>query len=66
RDSKIIIYGGAKTPKARAVKPDLAMLDINVYPFKWIILNNSTVGAPSPSLTSHSATFYDDFMIITL
>ncbi|CAG8804504.1 11289_t:CDS:2, partial [Gigaspora margarita] len=41
RDSKILIYGGAKTPKARAVKPDLAMLDLNVYPFKWKILNNS-------------------------
>ncbi|KAF0424522.1 galactose oxidase [Gigaspora margarita] len=59
RDSKILIYGGAKTPKARAVKPDLAMLDLNVYPFKWTILNNSLT-----LLTSHSAILYDDFMII--
>ncbi|RIB16892.1 hypothetical protein C2G38_2089675 [Gigaspora rosea] len=34
RDSKIIIYGGSKMPKVKAVNPDLAMLDINVYPFK--------------------------------
>ncbi|CAG8683205.1 22346_t:CDS:1, partial [Gigaspora rosea] len=52
--------------KVKAVNPDLAMLNINVYPFKWTILNNSTVGAPSTSITSHSETLYDDFMIITL
>ncbi|CAG8647126.1 26106_t:CDS:2 [Dentiscutata erythropus] len=66
RDSKIIIYGGSISNKAKAVTPVLAMLDINIYPFRWTNLNNFTVDAPSPSLTCHSATLYDDFMIITL
>ncbi|CAG8790200.1 16609_t:CDS:2 [Dentiscutata erythropus] len=60
RDSKIIIYGGSKTNLSKAVNPDLAMLDINVYPFKWTILNNSTVGkftgTPGTSGTSYGKT----------
>ncbi|CAG8791616.1 3539_t:CDS:2, partial [Dentiscutata erythropus] len=67
-DSKIIIYGGSTTNTGIVATPELAALDINTIPFNWIALNvSSDSAAPSKSLslTGHSATLYDNFMIIS-
>ncbi|RIB27202.1 hypothetical protein C2G38_2137932, partial [Gigaspora rosea] len=63
QNGTIIIFGGQSSTNYIQAPPDLVMLDTNVYPMKWRILNVSSTNAP-PSLTCHSATLFDNFMII--
>ncbi|CAG8789339.1 19063_t:CDS:2, partial [Dentiscutata erythropus] len=65
QDSKIIVYGGSTTNIGFPAIPDLLILDTNLYPFDWIVLEVSTNDAAPPLLlTEHFAAIYDDFMII--
>ncbi|CAG8823986.1 26377_t:CDS:2, partial [Gigaspora margarita] len=63
QNGTIIIFGGQSSTNYIQAPPDLVMLDTNVYPMKWRALNVSSTNAP-PSLTCHSATLFDNFMII--
>ncbi|CAG8849355.1 9976_t:CDS:2, partial [Racocetra persica] len=38
RNSKILIFGGSTTNFAIIANPELAILDTNIYPFKWAAL----------------------------
>ncbi|CAG8559050.1 18078_t:CDS:2 [Gigaspora margarita] len=60
----IIIYGGTTTANFTQADPILATLDTTVDPMRWISPHNSSTRNAPPSLGYHSATLYNDFMII--
>ncbi|CAG8728475.1 1445_t:CDS:2 [Gigaspora margarita] len=45
-------------------EPVLATLDTTVNPMRWIIPNNNSTSNVPPSLRYHSATLYNNFMLI--
>ncbi|CAG8818226.1 28411_t:CDS:2, partial [Gigaspora margarita] len=57
----IIIYGGFATNETQA-SPDLMVLDIKTW--EWSIPNIAQKDAP-PSLASHSAAIYENYMIVS-
>ncbi|KAF0511298.1 galactose oxidase [Gigaspora margarita] len=60
-DKSIIIYGGSYGINNTQVFPDTAILNIKTW--RWSTPNISQVNAPPP-LTFHSATIYNNYMII--
>ncbi|RHZ86378.1 hypothetical protein Glove_51g90 [Diversispora epigaea] len=62
-DGYIIIFGGC-TKSFYSVSPNLALLDTNKSPYEWSIPSNSKANSP-PSIYSHSANLYFNYMIIT-
>ncbi|KAF0446584.1 galactose oxidase [Gigaspora margarita] len=62
-DGKIIIFGGQSGYGFVHVSPDLAILDTNSNPYKWIIPSISTANAPPP-LAGHSSILYKNYMIL--
>ncbi|KAF0526947.1 galactose oxidase [Gigaspora margarita] len=65
RNGSIIIYGGEAMnyTSYKQVSPDLAVLNINTW--EWSIPNISQKNAPPSSLVFHSATLYENYMIVS-
>ncbi|KAF0544014.1 galactose oxidase [Gigaspora margarita] len=64
QNETIIIYGGGITTGFFPSEPVLAILDTTVNPMRWIIPNDSSTSNAPPSLRYHSATLYNNFMLI--
>ncbi|KAF0544017.1 galactose oxidase [Gigaspora margarita] len=65
QNETIIIYGGGTVAYYFIQsEPVLATLDTTVNPMRWIIPNNNSTSNVPPSLRYHSATLYNNFMLI--
>ncbi|RHZ52451.1 hypothetical protein Glove_461g42 [Diversispora epigaea] len=67
-DGYIIVFGGCtfegKFSYTYSVSPNLAVLDTNKNPFEWSIPESSKINSP-PSMCSHAANLYYNYMIVT-
>ncbi|KAF0544021.1 galactose oxidase [Gigaspora margarita] len=65
KNETIIIYGGGTGANYFIQsEPVLATLDTTVDPMRWIIPNDSSTSNTPPSLRYHSATLYNNYMLI--
>ncbi|CAG8829101.1 6930_t:CDS:2, partial [Gigaspora margarita] len=66
QNETIIIYGGGTAIHSFIrSEPVLATLDTTVNPMRWVIPNNNSTSNAPPSLRYHSATLYNNFMLIS-